>query len=776
MPKSLKDCLLKLADGNKALSETINAAATDADLKALVDAFSMTSRENLQGAQLHASIMADHLVRLDAHSKEKIFKGDKSYWFDSSEAEDYLSRELSGTGSSLEREMEYIAGEAHAQWTDAMEEFRPASLRNVKEAWNGRSSSHAMQEDMIRGIFGEKVTDPKTQSIIDGWRKVAEDLRIKANKAGIPLKKISDFNVPTFHDSPALIKKGREAWKESIKRNFNMKRLNKLQGRLPNDSPDVGLDLMYDTLSTEGMSKISPVRVMVSERLGIRGQKQRVLFANDGDSYLNYHKEFGTDDYFNAMTGYIEGMSRTIAVARKFGPYADGAFDSLLKTVHVKTGKKPKGRLQAMYDDLTGALYSEETPMGNFFNSLRAVQTGSKLGFAQVSALSDTVFSARAASMNNMKVLKNFTGMLKRLQPVANKADRIVANRLLLGAEYALGKTRSMSRFSDITGNGAATKYANSVMRLSGLDYWTKTAKMSFGLEMLGNLGDFSRKGWDKLPSGMKQQLERYKVTPEDWGKLQESQLYSQEGARYLDPSNLDTDLSRKIVGMVREETRFAVPEANASTRAWMHWGLPKNTLGGEIARTVTQFKAFSISVLASQAHRALYQHTFMGAVKYFGITAGMTTVLGYAVLAAKDVLKGKTPRELNAKSIQDAIVQGGVTGLVGDFVLNTPAYAPLRAVVGPVFSDAETLHKFVFGSKKDVDDIESYIIDRAGRVGITVSKATIGNLWYTRLVVDRAINDGIGELSDPNWKRKQQRMEKRINTQYGQEMWGPRR
>lgn len=762
----LKDCLLKIAGEDSDLALKLENA-DEAELAEIVQEYKTAAIESRAASQQHVITTANHLDAMKKHKKTTMFMKEEV-----SDAENYLSTQL----NDLEKDIDYVAAQAHAEWNDAAETFKPASpeltKKGLQDTWAGRSGNNAAQEDMVRGVFDGKVANPAVQSIVDGWKKVTEKLRLLANQAGIPIKNLEDFKIPTFHNSQKVIEGGKEAWKASIKKNFDMAKV--LDGS-PGQNLESVLDDMYDTISTEGVAKYDPTAIISADRLALKGQKERILHANSGDSYIEYSKQFGNDDYYSAMTGYIEGMARTISTAKRFGPYANDAFDSLIKQARIQKGKPISWRIDAMYRDLTGALYSEQTTMGNIFNGLRALQTGSKLGFAQISAISDTVFSARTASMNSMKPLKGLINMVNRLRPTVNAVDRQIGTRLLLGAEYSLNKVNSMQRYSDITGHGQLANYANTVLRFTGLNHWTKTAKMSFGLDMLSHLGEQSRKGWNDLAPAIRTQLERYNFTSEDWGKMQGSKLYTQDGASFLDPTDLDPDLSRKVIGMTREEVGYAVPEANAKTRAWIHGGLPKNTFMGEMARTMTQFKAFGISVLISQGHRALYQHTAGGALRYFGITAAMTTSMGYGVLALKDALRGKKPRELNAQSIVDAFVQGGVTGLVGDFVINSPTYGVARSIVGPVFSDVEVLVRFLTGSKKDVDGIEEILLDRATRAGITALEGTVGNLWYTRLIVDRAINDGLQELGDPQYYAKQYRMKKRIKDDYNQEFyWGP--
>jgi hypothetical protein len=64
------------------------------------------------------------------------------------------------------------------------------------------------------------------------------------------------------------------------------------------------------------------------------------------------------------------------------------------------------------------------------------------------------------------------------------------------------------------------------------------------------------------------------------------------------------------------------------------------------------------------------------------------STVLGYAAMTAKDMLKGKTPRDpKDPNTIIKAFTQGGGAGIYGDFLFgeyNRFGQSPLETAAGP--------------------------------------------------------------------------------------------
>ncbi len=93
----------------------------------------------------------------------------------------------------------------------------------------------------------------------------------------------------------------------------------------------------------------------------------------------------------------------------------------------------------------------------------------------------------------------------------------------------------------------------------------------------------------------------------------------------------------------------YAVIEPDARTRAFMKRGLTAGTVPGEAWRFFFQFKAFPIAVLQKAFGREMsFIKDGQNAKGLFGIAnlivgAG---IFGYIAMTAKDILKGKSPKD----------------------------------------------------------------------------------------------------------------------------------
>lgn len=128
----------------------------------------------------------------------------------------------------------------------------------------------------------------------------------------------------------------------------------------------------------------------------------------------------------------------------------------------------------------------------------------------------------------------------------------------------------------------------------------------------------------------------------------------------------------KEVDGTLNAEA--AVLEPDAKTRACMRRGISAGTWAGEALRWVLQFKSFTFAFAQRTLGRGL-----KGRAGDSGLETGMalarlmlmTTAFGYVSMAAKDLAKGRTPRDWkDPKTWLAAFTQGGGAGFYGDFIL----------------------------------------------------------------------------------------------------------
>ena len=234
------------------------------------------------------------------------------------------------------------------------------------------------------------------------------------------------------------------------------------------------------------------------------------------------------------------------------------------------------------------------------------------------------------------------------------------------------------------------------------------------------------------------------------------------------------TDLRAYIV----DRADFAAPTPGARERAILRLGTQPDTAVGEALRFVMQFKAFPITAITKVMGREVYgqgARTLRGALlkgegDFLGLahTITATTVLGYLAQSAKEISRGREPRDpTDPATWWAAGLQGGGLGLYGDFFLgqtNRFGNSLLDSLAGPTLgtiADADKIRAKVMAGE-DVD---------ADLLRLVQSNTPFVNLFYTRMALDHLIFYEMQELVNPGYLR---RMERRVEREQGQRYFLP--
>jgi hypothetical protein len=131
--------------------------------------------------------------------------------------------------------------------------------------------------------------------------------------------------------------------------------------------------------------------------------------------------------------------------------------------------------------------------------------------------------------------------------------------------------------------------------------------------------------------------------------------------------------------------------------------------------------------------------------------------------MAAKDALKGRTPRDpTDPKVMAAAMLQGGALGIYGDFLLgesNRFGRSMLETAAGPVLGTISDLDQ-IRAAKMAGEDVG------AKTVRAITSNTPFLNLFYTRMAVDYLLLYRIQESLNPGSLRRMERQVEKQNNQ----------
>jgi hypothetical protein len=629
--------------------------------------------------------------------------------------------------------------------------------------------------NIVRAIFGESAGDADVAKAAKSWTKIVEDLRVRANRAGANISKLEGWHLPQHHNPGKVSKAGFEEWAKDIADWLDYTKMGITRQEFEAFKKDV-----YNNIATDGTIKIEPGKVPPRARAKIasRHQERRILKFKNADSWLAYQTKYGNDNIYASMMDHVTMLSKEIAAMEMFGPNPDTTVRFITDTATKATGDKLVGKtLEKEFAVYMGYTSPDNVTAASIMATLRNIETGAKLSGATLSALPDVWFSRMTTKFMGIPV----TGMMiRRINNLLNaglnpKKLSEISAQLHLGLEHAIDSAHTASRYANVTGRAASAKFAEFSMRASALNAWTVSNKVTFGQQVIKYLtdGNFSPRFMEFS--------KQYGLTDADFAALKAAPRIDVQGVEYVDFSQMKPEHAEKFVGMISSETRMAVPESDVKTQALMTQATKAGTLGGEIIRSGGQFLTFPIHILTSHFARALNEPG-MSRIGYLAnMTVGLT-ILGTMSVQLKEISRGREPVAWdNPELWKRGFVQGGVTGIIGDFLFNDVdrfGYSTASRFAGPIINDFDKyIMKGLFGSVQDAWDgdfeaAQNNAIKTLGNMAVDFNP--LSTLWYTRLAFDRAVNDTIHKLTDPDWESKWNSKESKRNERFENDYFLP--
>ena len=683
-----------------------------------------------------------------------------------------------GGNTSLEARAAAILNEAQATLYEFMDTYKPKKL--------GFSHDPEAMKNFFRELWGESTDDVDAKAFAKEWTRVNDALQKRFNDAGGASPKLADWRMPTSHSPHALriaaqkaggSVQGKANWLAFIKPRLDMERMAGELGiesaRNPSQAMDDVLGDIYDSILTEGASKIDPGKVPSSAARGMlanRHAEKRWLHFKNSESWLSYQKKFGSPDLFANATYHLDRMARDIAAIEMLGPNPDAAMEYLGQMVRLAHGNNNADTYaKALYDTTMGFDSVGSNTLGDVGANVRNLHAASKLGSALLASVADVGTATLTAMYNGLPIIRMWTSMFKGM-------DKKLAAQLLLGVEHATDAMLRHSRYGEIVGHGITARLADFTLKASLLRPWTEGLRRAFGVHYWGTLANEANVKFADLSPARRDAFRRHGITEIDWNKARRAKKLRHNGVYYLDPANwTDVELQAKFVGLITTEMDRAIVTPNARTRTRMRFNQKRGTFGGEVASHIVQFKNHPVSMTMLHGTRGIYGH--MSKTQYFGNLLVMTTVLGGLALQLRAIAQGRDPQDMDRWDFWGrALTQGGGAGIIGDFVFSDQnRYGGFigEYSLGPSAKLVNDLLKATMGNISEViDGKETHAGVEFYRIGESLVPAQ--NIWQIRLFVDRALKDTLRSMVDPDAASKQQAHQARLERETGQEYFAP--
>jgi hypothetical protein len=458
--------------------------------------------------------------------------------------------------------------------------------------------------------------------------------------------------------------------------------------------------------------------------------------------------------------------------------------------------------------------------------TIRAIQSMAKLGGATLSAVSDLATFATQMKYQGKGLFQVWGDTLKATikgRSVAEQSE--IGSMISTGFSTVLGEMQARYTADDMIPGGTASALTT-FFKLTGLTGWTDRLLSAFTAMSSQHMAFRAKSGWSDLDPQYQHFLGIHGIGAEKWEAARKlvmtdaagDSFVIPDGARTLSDADIDAmiageladvgkrlegdglarrtgqlraqarrDLETSLRALFADEARFGVLHGDDRTRMVTTAGTKPGTAVGEAIRFLAQFKSFGIAYSTKVLGRAFvggrkvregirlptgvglsgikmsegrfFQRTDFGSVAHI---VAASLVMGYLASAAKDLAKGRTPKDpTHPATLMASLVQGGGLGIYSDFLFgrySRMGNTPLETLAGPTIGTGSDIVSLLQGLREGEA--------KAGDVfHLALSNTPYVNLWYTRAALDYLIIKQIEEMLSPGTGR---RRERRLNEQFG--------
>jgi hypothetical protein len=428
----------------------------------------------------------------------------------------------------------------------------------------------------------------------------------------------------------------------------------------------------------------------------------------------------------------------------------------------------------------------------------RAVGNVAKLGGAVISAAADIGIYASEMKYQGRSFLGGMGEAMGGIGKIKNtKQKKDIAKGLGFLGDGTTYDISGRFQVGDNLNKGW-TQIQRTFFKYNLLSWWTNTLKENSMLGMANYYANQKSLSFDQLNKPLQSFFGLYNIDATKWDVIRKTAMSkADDGTEFINISELSNmsdadikkitgmnDLSKtelqmekdkfkySVSGMLLDRSIYAVIEPDARTKGTMTQGTLAGTGMGEAIRFVGQFKAFPMAIGNKVLGREIAflrkgpNQDIGRGIKGLASIVTVSAFMGYMSMTAKDLLKGKEPRDPNnIKTIMAAFLQGGGLGIYGDvlFKEQRDAGSVAAGLIGPAPTtviDLGLALKYALSGEGG----------KAGKAAYRTVSSNIPflNLFYIKTIFDYMIGFQIMETMNPGvLKRVEKRMKKDYNQEY---------
>ena len=660
-------------------------------------------------------------------------------------------------------------------------------------AWRDFSEGQ-MDIEIMQEMVGITTGVKQAKDIAMILKKYQNSWRNRLNDLGANIGLLDDWITRTTHNTEKmanaskiskLVGDNRTAWVEFTKGRLDIPRT------FSNVSDPAEIDNIlgdiYDSLMTGDHLKHGGTNSIYGTRnITNRLNSSRVLHFKDVQARQEYNVAFGEPSLKESVMGVLSNSARNIAIMQELGTNPRDTFDKILALLRKKYKKEDSKitkqlnfkNFENQFKEIDGSINAiGYQPLANIAMGVRTLQNTGKLGLATITSFGDL---AQYMGTTNFQGRGLLTGLFEAMNGLFQNNDRAAMEVL---------ETTSNSIHS-FMGNkyGAANdtwgkmgKLQNTFFKWNSLNGWIASLKSSMAVGLSRHYGMLNELKFSDLSIRERNFLTLYGIDDGKWNMLRSIKTLDSQGKKYMTAEGVD-ELSDNVItayvgkklsqreirnfkqdlqitwrNVLVDQTMHGTPEPDAAIRAITNQGLEKGTPMGETIRFVMQFKSFPISIWKKIIGRELYSYgpddSKLARVSGLASLLMLSTFWGYIAMSAKDMLKGRSPRDPNKLStLGQAFAQGGGAGIYGDFLINELqneyGNGIFETALGPTASDIDK----IINIGQSLNDPK-----KAGKKFLQLAEGNVPflNLYYTKTAYDYLIGYQVKEYLDPGYFRR---------------------
>ena len=638
------------------------------------------------------------------------------------------------------------------------------------------------------------------------------NVRAAANRLGKNLNEITAD--PNLKGTDINYNKNFTAWK-----NFIMQYLDGDRTFGNTDNIDSFLMNSYNSLVGNKIQVADGASGVFGSNSVTKGiSNKRVLHFKSAKDWYAYNEKFGTgslkETYYSGLmtAGRNIGMLDTLGTKPKdnFEKIRVAISNRMLANKRSTESLSSYKQFEKFMNVVDGTVYTFDGGTSGFAVAkwsaiARSVGNVAKLGGAVISAAADIGIYASEMKYQGRSFLGGMGEAMGGIGKIKNtKQKRDIAKGLGFLGDGTTYDISGRFQVGDNLNKGW-TQIQRTFFKYNLLSWWTNTLKENSMLGMANYYANQKSLSFDQLNKPLQSFFGLYNIDATKWDVIRKTAMSkADDGTEFINISELSNmsdadikkitgmnDLSKtelqiekdkfkySVSGLLLDRSIFAVIEPDARTKGTMTQGTLAGTGIGEAIRFLGQFKAFPMAIANKVLGRemaflrdtsgnfSLRNSKNLGR----GITGLASIVItsgfmGYISMTAKDLLRGKEPRDPNnIKTIMAAFLQGGGLGIYGDVLFKEQRDAGSIAAgfIGPfpttVFDLGLALKYALSGEG-----------GKAGKSAYRTISSNIPflNLFYIKAAFDYMIGFQIMETMNPGvLKRVEKRMKKDYNQEY---------